>query len=178
MSTSERVVCASCSANNFATQAACWKCGKSLSATATAAPPIANNSPSPAFASSTPAFASPATVSAVSYERPVASEYVSPSTATAAAVVLGLLFPALAIPVGIIFLMLDNKRKTAIGWQNIIWGVVGSVLHLIVTAASFTPLMMYAMSKGIAAGQQNNSSVMEKIQNQQQNNLQQLGENN
>jgi hypothetical protein len=166
MSTSERVVCASCNANNFATQAACWKCGKSLSATATVAPPIANHSPSPA------------TISPVSYECPAASEYVSPSTATAAAVVLGLLFPAVAIPVGIVFLMLDNKRKTAIGWQNIIWGTVGSVLHLIVTAASFTPLMMYAMNKGISAQQQNNSSIFEKIQNQQNNNLQQLGESN
>jgi hypothetical protein len=173
MSTSERVVCASCSANNFATQAACWKCGKALLATASAPPsgPSTANTAS-LFASPSPALATPG----VSYERPIAAEYVSPSTATAAAVVLGLLFPALAIPVGIIFLMLDNKRKAAIGWQNIIWGVVGSVLHLIVTLASFTPAMMYIMNKGIAAQQQSNNSVMEKIQNQQQNNLQQLGE--
>jgi predicted cobalt transporter CbtA len=145
MSTSERVICASCGANNFATQAACWKCGKGLN-TISSAPP-------PSSASSSPLNAGLPAPNSVYVERASANDYISPSNATAAAVVLGLLFPTFAIPVGIVFLMLDNKRKTAIGWQNIIWGTVGFTIHFIVTMVSLAPLvpMFNMLSKGLSA---------------------------
>jgi predicted cobalt transporter CbtA len=167
-STSERVVCASCSANNFATQAACWKCGKSLTSTNTnthtspaprpsvAPAGYAANSPRPVTGVAGPALATPAM-----YDRPVQSEYVSPGNATAAAVVLGLLFPTFAIPVGIVFLMLDNKRKAAIGWQNIIWGVAGFAVHLVITAISLAPVipMLNLLSKTLSVRQQQQQSM-------------------
>jgi hypothetical protein len=167
MSTSERVVCASCSANNFATQAACWKCGKSLSMGATpvnppSAPPLQptpyGQQPSPAIPMMSPS-----------------PEYVSPGVATAAAVVMGLFFPAFSIPLGIAFLMLDNKRKIAIGWQNIIWGIVGTVLNIIISTALFTPVMTYLFTKALSGQSQSGTGLMQKIQ-QQQNTMQELSQ--
>ena len=168
MSISERVVCTNCGANNFATQAACWKCGKSLALSTSPASPPGSSPPLPGAIPTT------------NYQPPVAygavSNDYSPGTATTAAIVLGLLFPMVALPVGIVFLMLDNKRKAAIGWQNIIWGIVGSVLNIIITIASFTPAITFLMSKSLAAQQQSGGNVMQKIQQQQQNNLQELGQ--
>lgn len=66
--------------------------------------------------------------------RPAAAANVDPATATWSAAALGLLFSFIAIPVGIVFLMLDDRRKVEIGKITILWGVVGSVLHVLFTA--------------------------------------------
>lgn len=130
----ERVVCAACGSNNFATQAACWKCGKPLVASATP--------------SSSPPQAMSAGVAAVS-PRPIP---ISTSTESPAAlwssVALGVVFPMISIPVGLVFLMLDDKRKAQIGWWNILFGLVGTLLNGIVVAVSLMPVFM-SLTKGL-----------------------------
>lgn len=108
----DRVACPKCGSNNFATQARCWSCGT----------PLGGGAPAPASGA--------APVSA-----PLPSSQANPATAIWACVALGLLFPFVAVPVGIVFLMLDDKRKGQIGWQAILWGSVGTVVQMIATAA-------------------------------------------
>jgi uncharacterized membrane protein len=59
-------------------------------------------------------------------------------------VALGIVFPMLAIPVGMVFLMLDDKRKAQIGWWNIVFGLVGTLLNGILAAVTIMPLLMGA----------------------------------
>ncbi len=115
----ERVVCAECGSNNFATQAACWKCGKTLAATPTPS--------GTAILTAAP--------SAVRYVGSTDSAKESPA-ALWSSVALGVIFPVISIPVGLVFLMLDDKRKAQIGWWNILFGLVGTVLNGIVIAVS------------------------------------------
>jgi hypothetical protein len=153
----ERVVCAACGMNNFATQAACWKCGKPLAAGVPLAQPVP---------------ASPSTgATAVAPPRALASE--SP-VAFWSSVVMGIIFPMIALPVGLVFLMLDDRRKAQIGWWNILFGLVGSVLNGIVVAVSLAPLLMSASrlvpglgglgSRGAAAQSQDLNSEAQPLE--------------
>ena len=148
----ERVVCAACGSNNFATQAACWKCGRAL--VASAALPVPQPQPAPDGA-------------AVPVARPT---YALPSTELPAAfwssVAMGVFFPIISIPVGLVFLMLDDKRKTQIGWWNILFGLLGTVLNGIVVMVSLAPVLMNATrmipglgGRGAAQSQDMNSEV-------------------
>ena len=117
----ERVVCAACGSNNFATQAACWKCGKPLVATLAAA----------------------VAVPVARYDAPHGAAAESPA-AFWSCLALGVIFPVISIPVGLVFLMLDDKRKSQIGWWNILFGLIGTVLNGILVAVSLAPLLMGA----------------------------------
>jgi hypothetical protein len=88
-----------------------------------------------------------------------------------AAAAMGLLFPAIAIPVGIVFLMLDDRRKASVGWANILWGIGGSVLHVIVTGLLMTPLMTFAFKKQMEMLGGMGQGVEHRLQNQPMNNL-------
>ncbi len=128
----ERLACPKCGSNNFATQARCWSCGTAL----TAGAPAPGVPHSPLLTPHSPVSDSPS------------------GLAIGAAVVLGLFFPLLAVPVGIVFLMLDDRKKTKIGWHNILWGTVGTVLHVVGTmalSAMLTPMLINAATR--AAGQ-------------------------
>ena len=70
--------------------------------------------------------------------------------ANKAAAALGLLFPYVGIPVGIVFLMLDDPRKTQLGWIVIGWSLVGSVLNAIALFATLAPI--WAILKGLPHG--------------------------
>jgi hypothetical protein len=59
---------------------------------------------------------------------------VEPALAVWSAIALAFLFPGVAVPAGLIFLMLDDRRKAEIGRILLIWGIVFSLLHLLVTA--------------------------------------------
>lgn len=125
--TTDRVVCAQCGANNFATQAACWKCGNALTAAPAGIPQ-----------------------SAVAVARPAVASPESPA-ALWASLALGVLLPVVSIPVGLVFLMLDDRRKAQIGWWNIIAGAIGTILSLLVTAAMILP-MLTSLTKGLPLG--------------------------
>lgn len=51
-----------------------------------------------------------------------------------------MLFPFIGLPAGMIFLMLDDPRKTQIGWLLIGWSIAGSVLSVISLAVTLGPV--------------------------------------
>ena len=130
---SGRVRCLYCGANNFPASAACWQCGRPLKAAGAAMPEVAN-SPMPGPL--------PGIVAA---QHPLAARYaVESSLAPKAAAAMGLIFPWIGLPVGIVFLMLDDPRKTQIGWMAIAWSVLGTVLNIvagIILSAMLSPLL-------------------------------------
>jgi len=75
---------------------------------------------------------------------------------------MGLLFPAIAIPVGLVFLMLDDKRKTQIGWLNIIWGCVGSAIHILATLALYGAMYGMIMRAAVGAAGQARQGVEQR----------------
>jgi hypothetical protein len=50
-----------------------------------------------------------------------------------AALLLGLTIPFIGLPVGWIFMMIEDRSKQAVGRWCVTWSVVGLVLHLFVT---------------------------------------------
>ena len=127
----ERVRCLYCGANNFPASAVCWQCGRPLKAASAGATPAAG--PAASFAHAAPA-AFPV--------RPAES-----ALAPKAGAALGLLFPWIGLPVGMVFLMLDDPRKTQLGWLLIGWSVLGTVLNTLALGALVGPLL--ALLKGI-----------------------------
>jgi hypothetical protein len=114
-----RVRCLYCGANNYPQSTVCWQCQRPLQA-------IRNR----AAAGDTDALAksiSPPRLGGASQ----ITTAVETNLANKAAFWLGLLFPIFGLPVGLVFLMLDDPRKTKLGWQVIIWSVIGLVLSLI-----------------------------------------------
>jgi hypothetical protein len=111
---SGRVPCPRCGANNFATQAACWKCGTPLTSGA------AMN-------------AAPAAMTHDRVAAPALTRAVDPVLAHVSAFLLAFFFPALAVPVGLVFFMLDERRKVEVGRTALVWGVIFTVLHVVVT---------------------------------------------
>ncbi len=129
--TSGRRTCAQCGANNFDTVTACWKCGAPLHGGATAARP-------PGGAPGAPPIAPPQ------------GSYASPG-AIRAAVWLGLLLPYIGLPVGLIFLMLDDERRAEVGRACVLWSCISLVLHLMVMAVIGigTRELLFALLQGV-----------------------------
>jgi len=135
--TTGRLICARCGSNNFDTQAACWKCGTPL-----AAP----GAPPPAAAARVPAAPREAGVAAgapspppsVAAPRPVAG--VDPGVANWTGIISGLLLPYFMLPVGIVFMMLDDRRRLEVGRNTVIASLVGTLLHIFVTGLMLAPL--------------------------------------
>ena len=51
-----------------------------------------------------------------------------------------MLFPFVGLPAGMIFLMLDDPRKTQLGWLLIGWSLAGTVISIISLAATLGPI--------------------------------------
>ncbi len=142
------------------TQAACWKCGARLAGgSGASAPPVAR---APLGVYGTAPAASPLAATPVSYLSRSATA--DPAVASWSSALLGLLFPYAAIPVGLVFLMFDDKRRAEIGRLAIIWGVVGTVVHTLAAflfmraAVAQLPSNMQnliRLQQGIRAGQEN-----------------------
>lgn len=133
-----RVRCLYCGANNFPASAACWQCSRPLQAMpeAPAAPYAAGSSAGPA---SLPGTAPAAPVRPAPSESPLAPK---------AAAAMGLLFPLIGLPAGMIFLMLDDPRKTYLGWLMIGWSLGGTVLSVVPLLLTLGPLL--ALLHGLA----------------------------
>ncbi len=131
---SGRLTCPRCGANNFETVSACWKCsaplggagGASASSSASAA---AAFSGSPGMgAERVSGSAGPA----VFMTPPVAATGDS-GVATRAAIALALTFPWIGLPVGWCFMMIEDRRKQAIGRICAVWSMIALVFHLLFT---------------------------------------------
>lgn len=122
-----RVRCLYCGANNFPGTAVCWQCGRPLKAIPEGADaPGSSAAPMPAAAQMFAPAARPSVM-----ESPLAPK---------AAAALGLMFPYVGLPVGMVFLMLDDPRKEKLGWMTIGWSVVGTILNGIALLITLLPL--------------------------------------
>lgn len=99
---SGRLQCTACGAGNFDTVSQCWKCGAPLGA-----PSVRAAAPIP----------SPATDAL--------------RRANTAAVWLGLLFPYVGLPVGLVFMMLPEQHKQEVGRTCVIWSSISMVVSVI-----------------------------------------------
>lgn len=125
-----RIVCPRCGANNFDTVTACWKCSAPLGG----APP----GPLPA----TPAAPDrPAYPQAMAH--PALQQAGSPAAASRAAMWLGLLFPYFGIPVGLAFIMCEDRRRQEIGRQCILWSLLATFIHLLLLFVTVMGLRPY-----------------------------------
>ena len=132
-----RVRCLYCGANNFPASAACWQCGRPLKAVPAGSPETGTSLPPPTL----PGVAS---IQRPPLSRPLTESALAPKAAAA----LGLMFPYVGLPVGIVFLMLDDSRKAQIGWMTIGWSVLGTVLNSI--AFSILLGLLAPLLKGLA----------------------------
>ena len=135
-----RVRCLYCGANNFPASIACWQCSRPLQAMHSA----------PAETSS--ASGLPPGTAPISGAAPILGAALRPALtesplAPKAAAALGLLFPYVGLPAGILFLMLDDPRKTQLGWLLIGWSLAGSVASLLSLAVTLGPL--WALLRGM-----------------------------
>ena len=151
----KRITCANCGANNYVGGSHCWQCGKPLDRNAKSEAPALSLPDQPSMTAASapsvvPSYAGPSYVdppilsaSAARSVQPIVlpAERVDPDLATKAAAAMGLIFPIVAIPAGMIFLMLDDARKVRLGWLMIWWSVGGSVVGFILSLLAMAPLM-------------------------------------
>ena len=58
-----------------------------------------------------------------------------------------MLFPYVGLPAGMIFLMLDDPRKTQLGWLLIGWSIAGTVISVVSLAVTLGPI--WAVLRGL-----------------------------
>ena len=82
---------------------------------------------------------------------------VDPMVAAVSAIVLAALFPYVALPVGIVFLMLDDRRKVEIGRVAIVAGLIFTIAHSLffawLTKAAWDQVRGFLPNAGGIAGQ-------------------------
>ena len=144
-----RRTCNRCGANNFDTVTACWKCGAPLASGAVSKPV------QPAYAPERPI--------APAYTAPAVAGYADGDTAMAnrAAVFLALTLPFIGLPVGWIFMMIEERRKQAVGRLCATRSLIALVLHLVVTAAlvaGAVPYLLQYMDSGRRGGSNSGAS--------------------
>lgn len=126
-----RIVCSRCGANNFDTVSTCWKCSAPLAAGSHAPPPA-----SPSVAAPSPAAPAPAASPAerLLYSATAAASVGlggNPALANRAALWLGLLFPYFGLPIGLAFLMCDDRRRQEVGRICLLWSALSTLVHLL-----------------------------------------------
>jgi hypothetical protein len=125
-----RITCPRCGANNFDTVTSCWKCGA----------PVGSAASAPAMPMTAPVAGIPAIPPSYGQERaPLPIPYSPPAPsgdanmARRAAVLLALTIPFIGLPVGWIFMMIEDRNKQAVGRLCATWSLIGLLLHLVVT---------------------------------------------
>lgn len=84
-----------------------------------------------------------------------------PGVARRAAIALALTLPFIGLPVGWVFMMIEDERKQAIGRVCAVWSCISLVLQLMLmfaAAQSLGPVLQAAVRIGAKAAQQNQSS--------------------
>jgi hypothetical protein len=146
-----RVVCPRCGANNFDTVSACWKCSAPLSS-APPAPhtgytpsPIAN----PISVQTPPSFGGPQpppAAEAFAYRAAAAVQQAGDTArANRAAFWLGITMPYFGFPIGLAFMMCDDRRRQEVGRLCIIWSLVSGVFHLLLMFVSLLGMREWMM---------------------------------
>ena len=139
MASSGRVVCARCGSNNFDTVTACWKCGSPLGGAAPSAPQTYSNPVAYPSDQQRGSFVDGMTSRAVGFGI-VAGDA---ARANRAAFWLGMLFPYFGFPIGLAFMMCDDKRRQEVGRLCILWSILSGVVHLLFTVVSIIGMRPY-----------------------------------
>ncbi len=160
-----RLTCPRCGANNFDTVSVCWKCAAPLAA-APSMQPIRMDSPAqPPIAIERPVSAyAPAPIyppASPPYMPGVGSG--DPGVARRAAILLALTLPWIGLPVGWVFMMIEDSRKQAVGRVCAAWSMIALVFHLLlmfVAAQSLGGMLKMALdvvAKSAAQGSSRDS---------------------
>ena len=130
-----RLTCPRCGANNFDTVTSCWKCGAPVGAAgmAPSAPAPTVNTPAPTAYVQERAPAAYSQPAPMSYTAPAPAITGDSGVARRAAIALALTIPFVGLPVGWVFMMIEDRNKQAIGRVCAVWSMIGLVLHLILT---------------------------------------------
>jgi hypothetical protein len=113
-----RWTCPQCGANNFETVTACWKCGAGRVGVSPQAMAAGRGVERPMAPQPAPAYALPA---------PVGGDA---GTARRAALLLAFTLPFIGLPVGWIFMMMEDYRRQAIGRFCVLWSCIALLAHL------------------------------------------------
>ena len=150
-----RLTCPRCGANNFETVTACWKCGTALNAgvsSPVAAAPLSQG----AYPGAERAPAPPmTTANNAPYPLAPVSSAGDSGVATRAAIALALTLPWIGLPVGWVFMMIEDRRRQAIGRICAVWSMIGLVLHLLLlipAASAVGAILMKAVMSGAMRG--------------------------
>ena len=138
---SGRVVCPRCGSNNFDTVDVCWKCASPLSK---GSQPVATAAPQPPAVGTIPTAPAPTAAAQFAPTTPAAARG-NPSTANWAAFWLGVLMPYFGAPIGLAFMMCDDRRRQEVGRWCLLWSAVGLVAHGVVTALLLIGMREYLM---------------------------------
>jgi hypothetical protein len=144
-----RITCPRCGSNNFDTVTACWKCSNPLSAASSvAAAPAPARQAVPAYAPSAVSAASPV-VQPTFTDRAVSTVAAIPQTlgnaaaANRAAFWLGMLFPYFGLPIGLAFIMCDDRRRQEVGRLCVMWSLLSGVIHFLFMIVSLLGMRQY-----------------------------------
>jgi hypothetical protein len=145
-----RVVCPRCGANNFDTVSACWKCSAPLGSASAAhtgytPSPIAN----PVTVQGPSSFGGPQQPSSAegfAYRAAGAVHQAGDSArANRAAFWLGMTMPYFGFPIGLAFMMCDDRRRQEVGRLCIIWSLVSGVFHMLLMFVSLLGMREWMM---------------------------------
>lgn len=146
-----RVVCPRCGANNFDTVTACWKCSAPLASATTGytgytPSPISNpvSIPNPPQFTSQPQSGAP--TEGFAYRAAAAVIQAGDvARANRAAFWLGITMPYFGFPIGLAFMMCDDRRRQEVGRICILWSLVSGVLHILLTFVSLLGMREWMM---------------------------------
>ena len=138
-----RITCARCGSNNFDTVTACWKCGNPLSAAAAAqARPPAYAAP--AMQAAAPSMSQPSfSDRAVSTVAAIPQTLGNAAAANRAAFWLGMLMPYFGLPIGLAFIMCDDRRRQEVGRLCVMWSLISGVIHFLFMIVSLLGMRQY-----------------------------------
>ncbi len=120
-----RVSCPKCGANNFDAVPNCWKCGASLYAGSPAVGPSGPSRETPSGREGAPQPGGPTYAPGGAAVRGG-----DPATANRAAILLALTLPWIGLPVGWVFMMIEEPRKQAVGRLCATVSFVALLIHL------------------------------------------------
>lgn len=118
---SGRITCPRCGANNFETVTSCWKCSTPLAAGAGGRGAITLASE---LNSESPRHIPDARASTG-----------DPDLANRAALYLALVIPFIGLPVGWVFMMIEDRRLQRVGKTCVIWSLAGLIFHILLFGA-------------------------------------------
>lgn len=153
MSQGGRITCPRCGSNNFDTVTACWKCGNPLGAGSSPAAAAGGQRPNVTAYAAPAMQPMPATMpvpSPAGFGDRVAATYVSattslgnPAAANRAAFWLGMLMPYFGLPIGLAFMMCDDRRRQEVGRICVLWSLLSGVIHMLLMFVSLLGMRQY-----------------------------------